>query len=470
MLPASGSLPAAPVDVPTELILSFRYKLSQSTFYAGNELVQLMLNLDGELVGLGSDDFLAQQQAGDNAQTDQWHSVEINLGNLAMGEHSLIVGAYSDRKSDLNQTSALRFDDLMLVYANRRPQAQISASRTLGAIPMDVGFSSSGSIDTDGTIESYLWNFGDGNSSSDADPLHIFESPGLYNATLTVTDDQGATDSATLTIEVAAEEDVDPPSEPTNLSATPIKSDRIQLSWDASTDNTGVAGYRIFRDAIEIADIQETSYLDQVLSPATLYDYWVIAYDAWGNESTEAMLAVTTGDAPALATLSLTPTTLLVEVGGTRQFDAQGTDQYGDPIMETYSWSLTGGGTLNQSGYFQAETVGEFTLTAASGGVSASAALTIIPFNDPPVARNSSVTTDEDQPVSASLDVEDVDNEQLNYHLLTAPSMGTLELNPSTGAFIYTPALNEHGSDSFTFKADDGEKESGIATVSLTIT
>ncbi|MBA1332595.1 hypothetical protein QQ73_16405, partial [Candidatus Endoriftia persephone str. Guaymas] len=213
-----------------------------------------------------------------------------------------------------------------------------------------------------------------------------------------------------------------------------------------------------------------TSYLDQVLSPATLYDYWVIAYDAWGNESTEAMLAVTTGDAPAPATLSLTPTTLLVEVGGTRQFDAQGTDQYGDPITETYSWSLTGGGTLNQSGYFQAETVGEFTLTAASGDVSASAALTIIPFNDPPVARNSSVTTDEDQPVSASLDVEDVDNEQLNYHLLTAPSMGTLELNPSTGAFIYTPALNEHGSDSFTFKADDGEKESGIATVSLTIT
>jgi PKD repeat protein len=458
------------LDVPTELILSFRYKLSQSPFYAGNELVQLMLNLDGELVGLGSDDFLTQQQAGDNAQTDQWHSVEINLGNLAVGEHSLIVGAYSDRKSDLNQTSTLRFDDLMLVYANRRPQAQISASRTLGAIPMDVGFSSSGSIDTDGTIESYLWNFGDGNSSSDADPLHIFETPGLYSATLTVTDDQGATDSATLTIEVAEEEDVDPPSEPANLSATPIKSDRIQLSWDASTDNTGVAGYRIFRDAIEIADIQETSYLDQALSPATLYDYWVISYDAWGNESTEAMLAVTTGDAPTLATLSLTPTTLLVEVGGTRQFDAQGTDQYGDPITETYSWSLTGGGTLNQSGYFYAETVGEFTLTAASGGVSASAALTIIPFNDPPVARNSSVTTDEDQPVSASLDVEDVDNEQLNYHLLTAPSMGTLELNPSTGAFIYTPALNEHGSDSFTFKADDGEKESGIATVSLTIT
>ncbi len=67
-----------------------------------------------------------------------------------------------------------------------------------------IAFSSAGSTDSDGTITSYSWNFGDGASSTQANPSHSYASAGNYTATLTVTDDKGATGSATATVTVNA--------------------------------------------------------------------------------------------------------------------------------------------------------------------------------------------------------------------------------------------------------------------------
>ncbi|WP_444998211.1 PKD domain-containing protein [Aliikangiella sp. IMCC44359] len=66
----------------------------------------------------------------------------------------------------------------------------------------DINFSSAGSSDPDGSINSYNWDFGDGNSSSDANPIHRYTSAGSFTATLTVTDDNGAIkrDTASVTI------------------------------------------------------------------------------------------------------------------------------------------------------------------------------------------------------------------------------------------------------------------------------
>jgi Tol biopolymer transport system component/chitodextrinase len=54
------------------------------------------------------------------------------------------------------------------------------------------------STDADGTIVSQEWNFGDGESSTDANPVHVYADPGEYTASLTVTDDDGETDTASL--------------------------------------------------------------------------------------------------------------------------------------------------------------------------------------------------------------------------------------------------------------------------------
>jgi VCBS repeat-containing protein len=53
--------------------------------------------------------------------------------------------------------------------------------------------------------------------------------------------------------------------------------------------------------------------------------------------------------------------------------------------------------------------------------------------------------------------------------IVHGPSHGTLSLNASTGAYIYTPAANYNGTDAFTFKVNDGTTDSAVATLSLTV-
>ena len=84
---------------------------------------------------------------------------------------------------------------------NSAPTAEANGPYT-GLINTAVSFNSSGSIDSDGTIAGYLWNFGDGSTSTAANPTHAYTVVGNYNVTLTVTDNLGATgtDQSTATI------------------------------------------------------------------------------------------------------------------------------------------------------------------------------------------------------------------------------------------------------------------------------
>ena len=90
------------------------------------------------------------------------------------------------------------------VDPNLSPTAAASATPTSGKLPLVVAFSSAGSSDPDGSIASYAWTFGDGGTSAAADPSHTYASAGLYTAELTVTDDNGSTDTATVSVQVNA--------------------------------------------------------------------------------------------------------------------------------------------------------------------------------------------------------------------------------------------------------------------------
>lgn len=67
---------------------------------------------------------------------------------------------------------------------------------------LNCAFDGSASSDTDGTISSFDWNFGDGSTASGEAVSHDYTSEGTFNVTLTVTDDGGATDSATQSVAV----------------------------------------------------------------------------------------------------------------------------------------------------------------------------------------------------------------------------------------------------------------------------
>ncbi len=84
---------------------------------------------------------------------------------------------------------------------------------------------------------------------------------------------------------VVASGDTEAPSIPSGLTASPTSQSKINLSWTASTDNTAVTGYKIYRGGSEIATTPNTSYEDTGLSPSIPYTYTVLAYDAIGNQS-----------------------------------------------------------------------------------------------------------------------------------------------------------------------------------------
>ncbi len=107
---------------------------------------------------------------------------------------------------------------------NVPPTAVASANFTTGMAPLAIAFSSAGSSDSDGTIASYKWDFGDGTSSTVASPSKTYTLPGNYTAKLTVTDNSGASASATVAIAVLANPDFDADVSSFTLSSTTAKS------------------------------------------------------------------------------------------------------------------------------------------------------------------------------------------------------------------------------------------------------
>jgi len=98
----------------------------------------------------------------------------------------------------------------------------------------------------------------------------------------------------------------------------------------------------------------------------------------------------------------------------------------------------------------------------------ATVSITITAINDPPTADAQSVTTPEDTPVAIILTGSDAEGDPLSYIVLTQPSYGTL--SGTAPNLTYTPNANYNGSDSFTFKVNDGTADSTPATVGITVT
>jgi len=80
---------------------------------------------------------------------------------------------------------------------NPPPVASFTRTPSSGEAPLTVSFDASGSYDSDSSITSYVWDFGDGSTGTGVTASHTYKSPGSYTARLTVTDNGGATDTVT---------------------------------------------------------------------------------------------------------------------------------------------------------------------------------------------------------------------------------------------------------------------------------
>jgi chitodextrinase len=122
--------------------------------------------------------------------------------------------------------------------------------------------------------------------------------------------------TATVTQSTSACPDTQPPSTPTGLAASSVAQTSLQLSWNASTDNVGVSGYRLLLNGTQVGTSTSTSYSFTSLACGTSYTLGVAAYDAAGNVSAKATIAPSTSACPDTQAPS-TPTGL--GVGGVGQ-------------------------------------------------------------------------------------------------------------------------------------------------------
>lgn len=164
---------------------------------------------------------------------------------------------------------------------------------------------------------------------------------------------------------------------------------------------------------------------------------------------------------------------------------ANDTDVDGDALsVSAVDSTSVGGGTVvdNGDGTFDYTPAPDFsgpdtfnyTVSDGNGGTdTAVVTIMVSSTNDAPVADDDSYSTDEDTLLTVSapgvLDNDsDTENDPLTAVLDTDVSNGTLALN-SDGSFDYTPDSDFNGTDSFTYKANDGNADSGVVTVTIDV-
>ena len=124
-------------------------------------------------------------------------------------------------------------DEAALPTGNQAPVANAGADQT-AFVGETVSFNGSGSYDPDGTIVTYDWVFGDGETGAGVTTTHAYATAGTYTVTLTVTDNEGATGTDTASVTVTAPNE--PPVADANGPYTGIEGDEILFNGLGSSD------------------------------------------------------------------------------------------------------------------------------------------------------------------------------------------------------------------------------------------
>lgn len=264
-----------------------------------------------------------------------------------------------------------------------------------GTVGILVTFDGSKSYDSDGIIVSYEWKFGDGSTGTGISPTHIYKTSGTFTVELTVTDDAGATDTATATAEIAEQ------------NQPPLAAD------DEYTAN-------------------EDTQLN-VPGPGVL----VNDVDPDGNPITAVLVSNTSNG------------NVTLNSDGSFKYDPDlnfaGTDQF------TY---VTNDGELDSN-------------------IFAKVSIIVNPVNDAPVAVDDNFSYSNNTQVDITAqnvlgNDSDPDNDPITAIMVDDVTNGFLTLNED-GTFTYDPNPDYFGEDSFTYYANDGQLNSEVATVTITV-
>lgn len=212
----------------------------------------------------------------------------------------------------------------------------IVATVQTGKAPLEVQFGTS-TTGGSGSITSYFWSFGDGATSTEASPTHVYGAPGTFTVSLTVRDDQGATASATTTITVTA-----PARTFSELLVEPAE---VTLRRIGQTQALSAIG--VLPDGSRETVSSGVTWTSSNAAVARVSASGTVTGVAGGTAVITAQLGELSATASARVSIStslgITPSLVVLEVGASRQF----TVSRGAP---PYAWSAQAGELSSTTG------------------------------------------------------------------------------------------------------------------------
>ncbi|WP_158437773.1 RICIN domain-containing protein [Naasia lichenicola] len=223
----------------------------------------LTLYVDGVQVASRTDTTTAESNTG------YWH---IGMDSSWSGDSSL-SGLIDEPAVYL---SALPSSRIQWHYAvgSGRPYSSFAATPS----GLTAAFDASGSLDTDGTVVAYAWNFGDGTTGTGITPSHTYPlGSAIYTVTLTVTDNSGYTGTWSSPVSIVDPTAATSPGAPTFSGTTGTAT---TISWTAPPGGATMSGYNVYRDGVLVAQTTGTTYTDTGLALNTTYSYYIRGQDA----------------------------------------------------------------------------------------------------------------------------------------------------------------------------------------------
>ena len=269
-----------------------------------------------------------------------------------------------------------------------------------------------------------------------------------------------------------------------DISNRPLTS--AAVSWNpASWSTVGVAGQdqrtpdlsSVLQEIISRPGWQLGNSLAMILTGSGTRT--AVAYDQSKSQAPQLLVTYSTLSTPTNQLPVANPQSVTTASNTAKAITLTGSDPDGDPLAYSVV-SNPANGTLAgsapsltytpASGYSGSDS---FTFKVNDGKADSNPAtvtitVTAVVVNNPPVANPQSVTTAANTAKAITLTGSDPDGDPLTYNLVSNPAHGTLA--GSAPSLTYTPASGYSGSDSFTFKANDGKVDSGTATVTITVT
>jgi subtilisin family serine protease len=196
----------------------------------------------------------------------------------------------------------------LLLYARQGPGGSTvvntspTAAFTFECTNLICDFDASTSADADGSIVNYAWSFGDNTTGEQVKTRREYAAAGSYTVSLTVTDNGGASATASKPVTVTAPDGPQPPAAPSGLTASNVTSRSFRASWAVSAAATGYrvdvstrSDFSTRLSGYDNLDVRNVVFLDVTgLSRNTNYHVRVRAYNGNGTSDNSATLSVRT--------------------------------------------------------------------------------------------------------------------------------------------------------------------------------